>query len=258
MRRAVAHAFVNDLARPVLPDEDVHHFSRVLRLREGETVSVSDGRGGSRLCEWLGGPLGPIGEPTWEPPPLPAITVCFALTKGERPEWAVQKLTEAGADKVVVMVTGRCVSRWAPGSEGRHLERLREVARQAAMQSRRLWMPTVDGPTDFSALAHEFSALVPDESQPDGGVALAVPGGAPLSLSTPTVLVGPEGGWTEGELASVPPAHHVGLGPNVLRAETAALASALLLVAMRSGLARSAGPTGPAKASAPDEPALPD
>jgi len=251
MRRPVAHAFVYDLARPVLPDQDVHHFSRALRLREGEVVSVSDGRGGSRLCEWLGGPLGPLNEPTWEPPPLPAITVCFALTKGERPEWVVQKLTEAGADRVVVMVTDRCVSRWAPGSEGRHLERLREVARQAAMQSRRLWMPTVEGP-------FAFSALVAGERKLDGGgVALAVPGGGPISLSTPTVLVGPEGGWTGAELATVPPAHHVGLGPNVLRAETAALACGLLLVAMRSGLALPAKPSVPTGPPAPTQPTGP-
>jgi len=68
------------------------------------------------------------------------------------------------------------------------------------------------------------------------GVALAVPGGAPLSLATPTVLVGPEGGWTEDELGLV--RAHVSLGPQVLRAETAAIAAGLLLVALRSGTVR--------------------
>ncbi len=65
-------------------------------------------------------------------------------------------------------------------------------------------------------------------------LALAVPGGAPVSLSAPTVLVGPEGGWTDEELAAVP--EHVGLGPYVLRAETAALAAGVLLAALRAGL----------------------
>ena len=124
MRRAVAHVFVDDLDRPALTEKDVHHFSRVLRLRPEETVSVADGRGGSRLCQWLGGALVPLTEPTWEPPPEPLLTVGFALTKGEHPEWAVQKLTEAGADRVVVMVTDRCVARWRPGHEGRQLDRL--------------------------------------------------------------------------------------------------------------------------------------
>ncbi len=118
MRRVVAHAFVDDLDRPALTDREFHHFSRVLRLRPGETVSVSDGRGGARLCEWRGDALEPVTEPVWEPRPDPLLTVGFALTKGEHPEGAVQKLTEAGADRVVIMVTDRCVARWRPESRG--------------------------------------------------------------------------------------------------------------------------------------------
>ena len=236
----MAHAFVEDLAQPALADTDLHHFSRVLRLRPGEIVSVSDGRGGSRLCEWVcpGDCLGPVTEPIWQPVPSPALTVCFALTKAERPEWAVQKLTEAGADRIVVMVTDRCVARWVPGHAGRQLERWREVARQAAMQSRRLWLPSVDGPLPFSALAG-------GDEDGRAETALAVPGGGPLTLATPTVLVGPEGGWSDGELAAVPEDHHIGLGPNVLRAETAALAAGVLLASLRAGLVRSVPAAGP-------------
>ena len=54
MRRAVAHVFVDDLDRPVLTEKDVHHFSRVLRLRPEETVSVADGRGGSQIVRVAG------------------------------------------------------------------------------------------------------------------------------------------------------------------------------------------------------------
>jgi 16S rRNA (uracil1498-N3)-methyltransferase len=238
MRRAVAHAFVDDLARPALSDQDVHHLSRVLRLRPGEAVSVSDGRGRSRLCEWLGGGLRPLSDPAWEPPADPLLTIAFALTKGEHPEWAVQKLTEAGADRVVIMVADRCVARWAPSSEGRQLERLRTIARQAAMQSRRCWLPLIEGPVPFSALVGG------ERERPRAGdVALAVPGGVPLPLATPTVLVGPEGGWSDEELAAVPESRHVALGPNVLRAETSALAAGVLLAALRGGLVRPAGST---------------
>jgi 16S rRNA (uracil1498-N3)-methyltransferase len=245
MRRPVAHAFVDDVGGPALPDRDVHHFSRVLRLRPGEVVSVSDGRGGLRLCEWLGGALQPLSEPRWEPKPRPPLSVCFALTKAEHPQWAVQKLTEAGVDRIVIMVTDRCVSRWAPGSEDRHLERLREVARQAAMQSRRSWLPSVEGPVPFSA-------LVGDAMGQEGAyTALAVQGGVPLTLSTPTVLVGPEGGWGDAELAAVPESRRVGLGPHVLRAETAALAAGLLLAALRGGLVVAAEP--PASGPAPPQ-----
>ena len=65
MRRVVAHLFVDDLAEPAPSDQDVHHLSRVLRLRPGELVSASDGRGGSRLCEWAssGAGLHPVAAP---------------------------------------------------------------------------------------------------------------------------------------------------------------------------------------------------
>ena len=74
------------------------------------------------------------------------------------------------------------------------------------------------------------------------GVALAQLGGGPLDLSRPTVLVGPEGGWDDSELACG--LSSVGLGPTVLRAETAALAAGLLLAALRAGTVRPAGGSG--------------
>jgi 16S rRNA (uracil1498-N3)-methyltransferase len=217
-------------------------------------VSGSDGRGGSRLFLWNGpaAQLTSLSEPAWEAAPEPVLTVGFALTKGGHPEWAVQKLTEAGVDRIVVMTAQRSVARWAPANAERQLERLREVARQAAMQSRRCWLPTVEGPMAVEGLmAVEAGAAVEgqvavagragSETQSAGTVALAVPGGAPLTLATPTVLVGPEGGWTDEELATVPPSRHVSLGPHVLRAETAAMAAGVLLAALRAGLVAPGG-----------------
>jgi len=261
MRRSVAHVFVDDLDRPVLSDNDIHHLARVLRLRVGELVSASDGLGGYRLCEWAGAAaagagrhLSPLESPIFEARPKPTLTVAFALTKGEHPGLAVQKLTEAGADRVVVMLTDRCVSRWDTAGSERQMERLREVARLAAMQSRRCWLPSVEGPVEFSKLV--AAADADDEAGAGGaragagagaagagaraGIALAVPDGAPLTLATPTVLIGPEGGWTDRELNAVPT--HVRLGPHVLRAETAALAAGVLLSALRDHLVVPAAP----------------
>jgi 16S rRNA (uracil1498-N3)-methyltransferase len=179
--------------------------------------------------------LSPEGEVVREAAPAPLLTVAFALTKGDHPEWAVQKLTEAGVDRVVLMTTERCVVRWAPAATGRHLERLRDVARQAAMQSRRAWLPAIEGPLSFAE-------VVAGDGR--GASALAVPGGRPLTLATPTVLIGPEGGWTDAELGSGP--DHVGLGPHILRAETAALAAGVLLAGLRARFVAPAPHSAPA------------
>jgi 16S rRNA (uracil1498-N3)-methyltransferase len=293
-RAAAAHVFVDDLEVPVLGADDAHHLARVLRLQPGETVSVADGRGGWRLCAFTGGraaptdgrgvpadgrgaagagrgpaaglePVGPVGHP---PILTPSITVGFALTKGDRPEWAVQKLTEIGVDRIIPLHTARSVVRWDGDRAGRHLERLREVARQAAMQSRRLLLPVLDevsvptqvlagasalaasaapgvgtAPTGATALGVETAlgvAAVEGVATAQGGAApavgipaLAVPGGAPLSLRHPTVLVGPEGGWSSEEEDAAPAT--VDLGPTVLRTETAAVVAAAILAALRGG-----------------------
>lgn len=214
--------------------EDFHHLSHVLRLRPGEAVSASDGAGWVRPCCWTGSPLlEAAGEAAHEGRLHPVVTVAFSLTKGAHPEWAVQKLTEAGVDRVVVMTTARSVPRWELAAPGRRLARLREVARQAAMQSRRAWLPVVEGPVTFSEVTGPAARAGPF------AMALAVRGGAPITLAAPTVLVGPEGGWEEAELEAV--SRHVTLGPHVLRAETAALTAGALLVALRAGVVAEAG-----------------
>jgi 16S rRNA (uracil1498-N3)-methyltransferase len=222
---AKAHVFVADVAAPVLDAGDRHHLERVLRLRAGEAVTASDGAGRWVACTFVGGEgagLEVAGEVVVERAAVPPITVAFAPTKGDRPEWAVQKLTELGVDRIVPLLAARSVVRWTGDRALAAVERLRRVAREAAMQSRRAWLPVVDEPCPFSAAASL------------AGVVLAVPGGDPPSLDRPVVLVGPEGGWDADELGADLPT--VGLGPNILRTETAAVAAATLLVALRHGL----------------------
>ena len=222
------HVFVADVAAPELDDDDRHHLERVLRVRAGEEVTVADGRGGWRVCEFApGGRLVPVADPETRPRPAPAITVAFALTKGEKPEFAVQKLTEVGVDRIVPFVAGRSVVRWDDARATRNLARLRRVAREAAMQSRRVYLPDVSDISDFGALA-----TLP-------GATLADAGGMPPSLDRPVVLVGPEGGWTEDERGAGLPVSS--LGPQVLRAETAAIVAGALLIALRKGLVQHAG-----------------
>jgi 16S rRNA (uracil1498-N3)-methyltransferase len=240
--------FVADIEAPSLGDEDRRHLLRVLRLRRGEVLSVADGAGRWRLCTLADdGRVEPSSDAIVIAPPLPPITVAMAVPKGDRPEWAVGKLTEIGVDRIIMLTTARGVVRWDATRAARHLTRLQAVARAAAMQSRRLRVPTVEGPMSFEALVAAAGALVVpgtsvagdapgDEGRQGGpgGLALAEPGGGPPALERPGLVVGPEGGWTPDELAADLP--RVALAPTVLRTETAAVVGAAILVALRSGL----------------------
>jgi 16S rRNA (uracil1498-N3)-methyltransferase len=231
---AAAQVFVDDPAAPVLAEDDAHHLGRVLRLRAGEEVVASDGRGHWARTTWQDGrPLEPVrdaagvggdGSVQSEPAAVPALTVAFAPVKGERPEWVVQKLTELGIDRIVPLLSERSVVRWS-GTRGKStVEKLRRVAREAAAQCRRVWLPEVTDTVRFVDLAALGG---------EGEVVLAQLSGDRPSVRHLVVAVGPEGGWSTDELASGLPT--VGFGLSVLRAETAAVTAGALLASLRTG-----------------------
>lgn len=216
-----AHAFVSDLDAPVLDERDRHHLERVLRLRAGDELTVSDGRGRWRLCRF-GSEVDPVGPIATDNAAEPAITVAFAILKGDRNEWIVQKLTEIGVDRIVPLAADRCVAQWDRTKADRNRQRLELVAREAAMQSRRTWLPEVEPLAAFGEVV----------GRP--GAALADRHGRPPSLDRSVVLVGPEGGWSDAERAATDAL--LTLGPTVLRAETAAIVAASALCGLRSAL----------------------
>jgi 16S rRNA (uracil1498-N3)-methyltransferase len=227
---AAAQVFVGDLAAPALSDDDSHHLRRVLRLRPGALVVAADGAGRWRPCR-LGreAALDPDGEVVRCAAPSPAVTVGFVPTKGDRPDWAVQKLTELGVDRIVLLRSARSVVRWdrRPEDGARALERLARVARAAAAQSRRPWLPALEGVTTVGELAIQLQPTVVHLA--DVG-APAWPG--EVAADVTAVAIGPEGGWDDGERAAFA-GRRLGLGPTVLRAETAAVAAGVLLCAER-------------------------
>jgi 16S rRNA (uracil1498-N3)-methyltransferase len=219
LRTAAAMVYVGDLGTPVLTESDAHHLVDVLRLRAGEVVAAGDGAGSWVSCRLTSGAAGVaaprrtaalevIGPRQSQPPLAPDITVAFAPVKGDRPEWVVQKLTELGVDRIVPLRTVRSVVRWEGERGQRAVDRLRRVARQAAAQSRRPWLPEV---AEVATVTELFGA----------------------TLAEPVVAIGPEGGWDEEELVGTA---RVGLGPTVLRADTAAVTAGALLCGLRSEL----------------------
>jgi len=218
LRRAGAHVLVDDVALPALDDAAVHHLFRVLRIGDGETITVTDGAGYWRSCRARAGAIEPDGDVAFVPRREAPITVAVAIPKQDRPEWLVQKLTELGVDSVVFCHAERSVVRWDADRADKHLAKLRTVAEAALQQSRGVWLPEIHGP-------RPARDVLP-------GAAAAEPGGRPLAVTDRVVAIGPEGGWspTELELAAAT----VTLGDTVLRVETAAVAAAARLVAGRA------------------------
>ncbi|MHB1509582.1 MAG: RsmE family RNA methyltransferase [Acidimicrobiales bacterium] len=262
LRDASALVYVDDLESPEVRAEDSRHLWTVLRLQKGETVVVCDGQGRYRGCTVATASTGggadepaatalsgrssrrrgregalvllPATEVLEKRRAVPALTVGFSLAKGDRNDWAVAKLSELGVDRIVPLMCERTTVRLNQQQALHQHERLRRIAREASMQARRIWLPEV---LDVVALADAPSRLCGDERSGGGignGIALAEPGGPGLSLATPTVLVGPEGGFTPAELAMG--LRVVGLGDTVLRIETAAIAAGTILSALRAGL----------------------
>jgi 16S rRNA (uracil1498-N3)-methyltransferase len=210
--------------RPQVDPADEHHLHRVLRLRPGEVVSVADGAGTWRLCTLeAGGGLQPAGPAVREPAPA-TLTVGFAPPKGDRPEWAVARLTELGVTRIVPLVAARSVVRWDDDRWAKHRLKWATVVRQAAMQSRQVHLPLLEAPTAVGDLL----------GSPGSGLALAVPGGDAPDGNESGLLVGPEGGWSPEEERMAD--RTLGLGPAVLRTETAAVVGATLCAALRFGL----------------------
>lgn len=220
LRRSAAHVFVDDIRAPQLSDDDLHHLSRVLRVRESDEVSVSDGDG-SWLIASLSkqGELRPLSEVSFDDPPKWRVGVGFVPIKGEKPELAAQKLTEVGVDDIVIVASSRHqVVRWGADRRERHVERLLKVVREAAMQSRRSRVPVVSVVDSPSSLTME-------------GLAVAEPGGDPVDERDRFLVVGPEGGFSAEEVSGF--ARKVSLGDFVLRAETAAIVAGVLLTGIR-------------------------
>lgn len=220
-----------------LAPEDVNHACRVLRLRKGSTVTVSDGKGGAchgtvvtigpaearvRLTETV-----PAGKPPLE------INLLQALAKGDKMDTAVRQSVELGVTRVMPLLTERSIPRWNEERETRRLKRWQAIAMSAAAQSRRPFLPAVGPVVDLPRLlsmAHACTVIVPWEEEKELGLADMIKRPCPGEGAV-FILIGPEGGFTHAEIEALVTAgaRTVHLGPRILRLETAAV-TALSLV----------------------------
>jgi 16S rRNA (uracil1498-N3)-methyltransferase len=224
----------------VLHGEEAHHLARVLRVEPGQQFEISDGAQ-AYLGEIVGASKNEVRfrvvEELGVGPELPPITLYVALIKFDRFEWMVEKATEIGVERIVPVEAAR-TEQGLYAAAGKRVERWRKIARESSQQSRRLAAPVVEEARRVGALVVEGWRLRLEE-RPAAELLLGV---LPATAEPVSLLIGPEGGWTDAERERLDGSGWtpVSLGAAILRAETAAIVAAG--VAAQAWFMRSRGP----------------
>jgi len=233
---AAADARVGD--RVVLTGAEAHHAATVRRVREGEQITLGDGRGAwlTAECESVAPHEVAVRVIARDdlPAPTSRIVLVQALAKGDRGELAVQAATELGVDEIIPWQAARSVSRWEGAKKTKGRARWQAIAREAAKQAHRAWIPEVAEVATTRQLltraeASRLVVLEPSGAERLSAVDLAGEGEIVL-------IVGPEGGIAPEELTTFADAGAViaVLGDTVLRTSTAGPA-AMAVVSTRLG-----------------------
>jgi len=225
-----------------LPRDVLRHL-KVLRLRKGDLLILSDGKGRSfqarleRLEEHKGEAV-ILGAAVSTNEPVLDVTLFPGITKGEKMDQVIRQSVELGVKKIVPVLAERSVLRLSRQKKEEKGRRWQNVARSAAGQCRRSLIPPVTLPFEFDEMLlywqkEQFKAIiVPWEEEKNIGLRQTLetlPGG----LQKIGLFIGPEGGISEkemGQMRKISGVHAVALGPRILRAETAPIAVLSILM----------------------------
>jgi 16S rRNA (uracil1498-N3)-methyltransferase len=211
-------------ARAVIEGGDARHLARSLRARVGEEIEVIDPSGfmltvrlDSVALDRVEGVV--VAERPHNPEPAARITIAIANLPAPALELVLSRCTEAGAFAFQVFQADRSVAR------GAKLERWQTICREASMLAGRLRIPEVAAVSSLDAVLISNADAVMLARGASQSLARLT---APRDLA---LLIGPEGGWSDRELAAAPVA--ASLGPRNLRADTAALVALSVALAVR-------------------------
>jgi len=230
-----------DSRSAALRGEAAEHLGRVLRAEPGQLYELSDGhhvwlgriervafarRGESRIDFTLVEPV-PAREPSVQ------IDLLLSLVKFDRFEWCLEKATELGAREIVPLAAARTDKPLIAAASKRRARWVR-ILLESAQQSRRLGPPSIGEPVSPEKAFAQCSAaarIVLSERPGAPSMREALRGAAPGGPNIAALAIGPEGGWTDAEIAAAKAAGfaEASLGDNILRTETAVLASMAIL-----------------------------
>jgi 16S rRNA (uracil1498-N3)-methyltransferase len=206
-----------------VPDAIAHQVHRVLRLRDGDEIVLLDGAGNEARCRVEGAECVVESRGVAAGEPSHRLTVWQALLRGDHLEPVIRHGTEIGIARFGLLVAERCVAREL---SAKRLERLRAIAREAAEQSERGIVPSVDPPISLGdALAATSAGSILLYERNAGSRLTELP-------PPPDLFIGPEGGFAPDEVAAAERAGLgvAGLGPRILRSETVAVAAAAVVL----------------------------
>jgi len=219
-----------------LPDDQSRQIGTVLRLATGDTIALFNGDGFEYFASIVRVQRSEVEVQIVrrEPGiliPQPALHMALSLIKQDRFEWALQKVTELGVERVIPMTTERTVISFSVDRASQRLQRWQRIVAEAAEQSGRATVPVIDAVTSFTEVLTAVSdrqAVVLWEDEQAAGLPMLFGDARPLLL-----LIGPEGGFSPAEiaLARKSGALTASLGPLTLRAETAAVSAAAVSLA---------------------------
>lgn len=229
-RRWIADIWTDNTA--TLRGDQARHLSRVLRAHPGmEFDVVAGGRAWlARIASLDRDHVHFTLVRELEAAPALPITLLLSVFKFDRMEWAIEKAVELGCTHIIPVLAERTEKHLALAAEKR-VERWRRIAREAAKQSRRSDLPEIAAPARLAeVLAGDDPAalrILLSETEEDQPLLRILEKEHKLDSSEVLLAIGPEGGWTAGEIRLFTDAgwHSASLGPRILRVETAVIAA---------------------------------
>jgi 16S rRNA (uracil1498-N3)-methyltransferase len=213
----------------ILSEETSKHVSQVLRMKEGEEIRITNGKGYTKIAKIIlpdkkKTKVETIGQ-QFTDPQRPEITIAISLIKNtSRFEWFVEKAAEIGVSAIIPLICKR--------SEKTHfrIERIRSILISAMLQSQQSWLTKISEPV-------KFSDIIKNENQEQKFIAHCLPyekkelKDASIKTNSKIILIGPEGDFTEEEIQHALQEGYlpVSLGDTRLRTETAGMVAAVLL-----------------------------